>query len=389
MLHLGGPSGQPPSSFHPARLKKTTPLTPVPIDGFTLGGEAKLEIAPPFLQIPGPLRKKTIHTRGNIPVLSGGIKGNGGGFIFSTEDVDMLCSGLATLPERGGGYLGIGSFHHLDVALTVDADAIVLADIDPQVASFNKALLQAIEQLDGPEQGFDALVAVANKKLSYKGQPLHEREWLHMYTHGGGELPDTIVDARTPLLWAKDEKVFQRLKWLITQKRIAVAHLDAFDPNSMRPVAQFLAQHRLGLRWAHLSNIEHPSPMAIGMDHRRHLLTLPTSLRAAGAGKDTIIITSMPRWFKPDFAQYIPDKIQFLPELAPPIQVDRRVFDFIFAQRRLITLDEGLFLVAPQEKVTAILVNLPARWVSSLVTLGACRNNHFLTHDFFQTLIFS
>ena len=206
------------------------------------------------------------------------------GWIMSNEDINYLLAGLDGFGEKGGGYLGIGSFHNLDIALEREADLIVILDIDSKVARVTFELLRLVER----SEDFGGLLAAVRRVLVQAdpgrfGDGGFETYIKDGYRYGG----------RTPLLWARDEKQFRTLKALIVSGRVIVAHIDVLDAVAMKQLADSLRPHGMAIRWINLSNLETDISLNDAPLHQKKLLSLPSILLAAGADEQSRIISSI------------------------------------------------------------------------------------------------
>jgi hypothetical protein len=211
------------------------------------------------------------------------------GYDTATEDITALVSTLSTaLPARGGGYLGIGSWHNLDIALTLDAEKIVLVDLDPRIVALNACILRIIEETSD----FRMIVPRVGNFLS-PTQP-HRRgritRGFDTYINGSSEF------GSTPMLWGKNPEAFERLKHLISDGQVAVAHADVKDPATMVRIGGFFTEDGGLLRFINLTNVEDFDHGESWSDDesRKNTLRIPDALSQAGAIDQTLIVSTTP-----------------------------------------------------------------------------------------------
>ncbi|HXV27668.1 MAG TPA: hypothetical protein VD913_01750, partial [bacterium] len=246
------------------------------------------------------------HSTSGIILLKSDLPMTGiGGEPYTNEDVTAFISGLDKIDIQGGGFLGVGSFHNLDIALDRGASAIVLVDYAPEVVERNLSLLGFIERAENPgelrlmieKEGWqDDLEAIRTAESPQRSRI-------------GASL------GRTPLLWYDDEDYFKRLKQLMRERRIAVAYADLAQPESMKPVGEFFIQTGIPLRLINLSNVEMHIERGVGIKGLAHL---GDALKAAGANADTLVTAAMPFRYIVNFVQrYKRREMILIPRVVP------------------------------------------------------------------------
>lgn len=204
------------------------------------------------------------------------------GWDYTTEDMSMLISGLSAINTKGGAYLGIGSFHNLDIALDREVDAIVLMDIDGKVATLNKKVLDLIDQTSDFE---DALPRMRGfiKKTDYMGTKFFEE-----YISTG-----TYLRNRTLLSWAKTPEHFFRIKELIQEGKVAVVLADITKPKTLAVVGDFFSSLGTFLQFANITNVENPGHCVPDEKEMKALKRIPIALVEAGGIDKTLVISSL------------------------------------------------------------------------------------------------
>lgn len=211
-----------------------------------------------------------------VVVLEGGGPHINIGWDYTTEDIVRVISGMEPLESDQGAYLGIGSFHNLDIALARNSEAIVLMDVDKNIVELNRKILALVEKTERFEDMLPAL------RSFIKNEGLFSSGSFESYIGEGTPLLN-----RTPVLWAKNKNQFLRLKQLISGGKVAVAHADITDPKTMAPIGRFLGQNGMPLNFVNLSNVENPG----GPPDMQSLARIPEAIRAAG-GTDTTTLLS-------------------------------------------------------------------------------------------------
>jgi len=225
---------------------------------------------------------EAVKNNSKIVVLEGGARQMDLGWPYSTEDIVALVSGLSDLPTVGGGFLGIGAFHNLDIALDRKADSIVLMDIDREIVDLNLHILQIVEKTDKFE---DLLPNI--RKFIQEQDVMPSMEFFDKYISVG-----TNLRCRTPLSWAKNPESFEKLKQLINDGKVAVAHSDITDPTTMKVIEGFFTRSGVQLQYVNLSNVENPGP-DIDNQEFRSLGNISKSLQEAGGTPTTIVVSSV------------------------------------------------------------------------------------------------
>ncbi|MFC1805282.1 DUF4147 domain-containing protein, partial [Candidatus Omnitrophota bacterium] len=206
-----------------------------------------------------------------------------GGYILTNENISGLLSSLKRIKRRRGALLGVGSFHNLDIALERNAEAIILTDYDSTVIRFVFDLLRVAEVCENVEM----VLPVLRDFLVLK-DIFESTETFDSYIEQRGSQP-----ARIPLLWARENKYFLRLKRLIANGRVALAHADITTMKSAKEIGRFLAQTGSRLAYVNLSNVDGPqfTPTRV-RSMRRALMRIPRVLSRIGADDETIVISS-------------------------------------------------------------------------------------------------
>ncbi|GEM_PF-3538919 len=241
------------------------------------------------------------------------------GWEYFTEDITGLIEGLAKIPAKGGGFLGIGSFHNLDIALDRDTEAIVIFDRDREVVELNLDILRLIETTEH----FDKLYPAVQKLLETKD--VMNAELFEQYVNDG----NTMM-GRTPLSWAKNEENFNRLKRLISKGRVAVAHADLTEPSSLERVYNFFRNFSVPLNVINLGDLEGPG-YPLSPTQAEKMKHIPEALSTAGAHADTLIIASSGR-SEPNFKKHFGERaahVRFLTPTSKPIVDESALIRFV------------------------------------------------------------
>lgn len=205
------------------------------------------------------------------------------GWFVSTEDIVTLIVGLSKVQIKGGGYLGIGSFHNLDIALDRGAEAIVLMDIDKDIVQLNKGILRVI----GRTESFERILPNV-KKFASRQLELKEDGFIGKYMGKG-----TDYGSRTPLNWTKDPEAFSRMKLLLSSSKIAVVCADITKPATMAVIGDFFSSCGTFLQYANISNVENPNSCAPSKSELDAMRNIPDSLYQAGGVPSTLVISSL------------------------------------------------------------------------------------------------
>jgi hypothetical protein len=235
------------------------------------------------------------------------------GYDTATEDITALVTALNTaFPVKGGGYLGIGSWHNLDIALAVGAEKIVLMDIDPRIVALNKSVLSLIEQTDD----FRSIIPRVGELLSITRTNRRSRitRDFDNYINGQSEY------GNTPMLWGKDPVAFAKLRHLISEGRVAVARADVKDPDTMTAIGGFFAKDSTPLCVVNLTNVEDFDHGESWSDDqsREESTKIPNALRQAGAVGETSIIS-----FAPSVRLKVKDAVRYgMVRLEPEVAGD-------------------------------------------------------------------
>ncbi len=265
--------------------------------------------------------------------IESGIKNLDIGWEYTNEDIVALISGLKEIPTQGGGFLGIGSFHNLDIALDRGAEAVALLDVSKDVCNVNQGILEVAEKTEAFEDMLPHVREYVQKKAILEDAVFEE------YITTGIKL-----GSRIPLSWAKDLQSFLRLKQLISECKLAVAHANITKPSTLTRVGKFFASFDAPLSFANISNVESQDFTA-----RRAIAKIPQSLYQAGGTNDTLVISSMgtQRPLPKDFTY------QVLQPPISPLQPNKTFywFEYNFLLRRLGDFSQEGPIIVPEDPI--------------------------------------
>lgn len=204
------------------------------------------------------------------------------GATTTNEDHLLLLEGLKEV-SRPGGFFAVGEYQNLDIALELEADVIVLGDLDKRAVEKNRAVLQIIESTPNVEDILPKLLQL----IEDLGGPDEIREFKNRIIPQGSN-----TGSRIKLEWAHSQKALDRLRELIKQGRIAVAQVDITDPDSMAVVGEFFAKHDTEMNTAYLSNTI--SYKQFNPKIKTQHATTSKALYTAGGNDKTLLIRSAP-----------------------------------------------------------------------------------------------
>jgi len=219
---------------------------------------------------------------------------------WTNEDITELIEHLPQDAARGGGYMGIGGIHNLDIALHLDAEVIVIADMDKGVVALNIELLKMIEAFD-PEQDLSKLhKELHNFLVRFKLIP-QGSSFLRRYTNQG-----MAKGGRTPFYWLKDKEALKKIQQKIREDKIAFAHLDVTHSQYTESVNRYFERHGVKMDWANISNLESIRVIGGPIEKMNKLAQiLHTSLGSAGGHPNTQVISSLLRSRAQDVEQEV------------------------------------------------------------------------------------
>lgn len=153
----------------------------------------------------------------------------------TNENVGELIRALREIPDfpRGGTYVGVGSYHNLDIALAREADAVVLIDFDIHVIRLLKELLDIIGQ-------------TPYERIT---EALERSRPLRIILQSRGE-----PSFRQPLTWLRNPRVYQALQNLIQDGKILLVGGDMTSPRTVQTVRPWLV-HQPPVRIVNISNV--------------------------------------------------------------------------------------------------------------------------------------
>lgn len=222
------------------------------------------------------------------------------GWDISTEDVVSLISGLSEIQVKGGGYLSVGSFHNLDIALDRQAQAIVLTDVDRGIVRLNRSILEIIEKTNVFEDMLPHVREFIGRQRIMEPRDFNAFIGRGTYLTGGR--------TRTPLNWAKKPEDFSRVKQLLHEGKVAVVCADITKPATMEVIREFFSSQGTYLQYANISNVENSKTLVPNARELKALKRIPECLYQAGGIPATIVIGAVEvRGNSPE-----PDVIKFL-----------------------------------------------------------------------------
>lgn len=149
--------------------------------------------------------------------------------LYTNENITNLIKALADSP-KGGAYLGLGSFHNLDIALAQNAEAVVLVDFDQKVMTFMLKLLNVIARTDFQD---------IRRVLKEEGM---EKDIFNRL-------------AKTPRLWVENEVYYRQLQEWIRGGKILLLGGDITSFETAREIKGWLKEQNVTLRRVNLSNM--------------------------------------------------------------------------------------------------------------------------------------
>jgi len=204
---------------------------------------------------------------------------------LTNEDQLVLLKALEKLPKRGGGLLAVGPFQGLDMAVTLQSDSVVLADMNSIVAQNNRAILEIIKNSEKVSQVMPKIYEYF--QTSHQPEMCDQLKRMLDATHHFG--------SRYKLGWATNKTDFRFIKDLIAKGKIAVAHADISDPQTTEVIGKFFAKNNVKMEYAYLSNANDPNHLG-GLTPYPELQEayggVIRALQTAGATDQTIIIRS-------------------------------------------------------------------------------------------------